>query len=233
MTHNLTNNDAVINEQISYYRARAAEYDRTVLGPDASAEAQADHFQGDLGTARDLLQQQGPFQSTLELACGTGIWTGVLASISEQVTAVDASPEMLEIVRGKMGDRDVAYKQADLFNWQPEHSYDLVFFAFFLSHVPPERLDSFLAAAASAVNSGGSVIIIDQYAPTQADNQVASGDIYAERPLQDGRTFTIIKVFYDIEVLHTSLANLGFEVEARALGNTFFFLTARRSTQEG
>src|SRR4051812_16151917 len=115
-----TPNENILDEQIAYYRARANEYDRTVLGPPTtgSTDDSVDQFQGDLATARDLLKQQGHFNNVLELACGTGIWTGVLKPISAHITAVDAAPEMLEIVRQKLGDDNITYKQADLFNWQ-------------------------------------------------------------------------------------------------------------------
>lgn len=221
---------SILDEQIAYYRARAGEYDRTVLGDSTEADNNsADQFHGDLGIARDLLLQQGPSGSTLELACGTGIWTAVLQSISEHVTAIDASPEMLEIVRAKLGSSNITYRQADLFNWWPDKQYDLVFFSFFLSHVPPDRLDSFLVAVAAAVAPNGKMIIIDQYAPTAADSQVAKGDIYAERPLLDGRTFTIVKVFYSLDLLREKLSRLGLHSEGQELGSSFFFLTARRN----
>src|ERR671932_37004 len=76
-------NDAVLQEQIAYYRARAHEYDAAVpLGPPPGLH---------------LLQQMGPFEQVLELACGTGIWTRALLSIGREITAVGAAPEMLEI----------------------------------------------------------------------------------------------------------------------------------------
>ncbi|HEY3717219.1 MAG TPA: class I SAM-dependent methyltransferase [Jatrophihabitantaceae bacterium] len=35
----------------------------------------------------------------LELACGTGVWTALLAGRANTLTAVDAAPEMIEIAR--------------------------------------------------------------------------------------------------------------------------------------
>jgi ubiquinone/menaquinone biosynthesis C-methylase UbiE len=46
-----------------------------------------------------------PVQDTLELACGTGIWTQQLLSITQTVTAIDASPEMIAL----SGKRRVEY----------------------------------------------------------------------------------------------------------------------------
>jgi ubiquinone/menaquinone biosynthesis C-methylase UbiE len=218
----------IIDEQIAYYRARAQEYDASLIGAGnaSSSPAHADIFEGDLARLAHLLQQQGPYEQALELACGTGIWTGTLLTIARHVTALDAAPEMLAIARRKHGDEHIDYQQANLFHWQPAQQYDLVFFAFWLSHVPPDALDPFLASASRAVKPGGRLIIIDQYAPLPGDLAVAKDDLYAERPLSDGRTFTIVKVFYDLDLLRRKLSNLGFEVHVEAVGNSFFFLTA-------
>lgn len=210
----------ILNEQIAYYRARAAEYD-------SSLSAEGGRLTGDFACIADLLKKQGPFQQTLELACGTGIWTGILLSISGQVTALDAAPEMLAIARQKHGDDRINYQQADLFQWQPAQQYDLVFFAFWLSHVLPDALDSFLSKAGRAVRPGGRLIIVDEYAPSPGDLAIAKDDFYAERPISDGRTFTIVKVFYDLDHLGAKLSRLGFNVGAQAVGSSFFFLSAQ------
>src|SRR5947209_5174278 len=80
--------DALLAEQTAYYRARAGEYDETSAF-DAAARA-------DLVAA---LEDFAPRGHVLELACGTGQWTGELAKHADQVTAVDAAPEMLSSTR--------------------------------------------------------------------------------------------------------------------------------------
>ncbi len=54
------------------------------------------------------------------------------------------------------------------------------------------------------------------------------GRIYAQRPLRDGKVFTIVKVFYDGMALQERLASLGFEVAVSQLSESFCFLSARR-----
>lgn len=212
----------MLNEQIAYYRARAQEYDESI--------GATEDPQGAFAEAMDLLRTMGPFERVLELACGTGIWTGVLLQIGREITALDAAPEMLEIARQKLGNASVRYQQVDLFQWEPTQEYDLVFFAFWLSHVPPEELDAFLDKVQRAVRPGRSVVIVDQYAPTSEDRQLIKeeGDIYVQRPLHDGRIFTIVKVFYDLKTLRDSLQHRGFEVVMHELSDGFFFLAARR-----
>src|SRR5947208_3153350 len=100
--------DDVLSEQIEYYRARAKEYDATTLGTAGFAPVGAvGSIGGELAAAAHLLEKLGPFRQILELACGTGTWTQVLITIGDEVTAIDAAPEMLEIARQKLGDAPV------------------------------------------------------------------------------------------------------------------------------
>lgn len=204
----------VLNEQIEYYRARAKEYDQSI-------SSAFEWFK----TPKTLLLQMGRFDQILELACGTGFWTEALHKMGGTVTAVDAAPEMLEIARERLGDERIVYQQADLFQWQPTQEYDLVFFANWLSHIPPEALDDFLGKVRRSVRTCGRIAILDQHAPSVADEIVAKEDIYAVRPLEDGRQFTIIKAFYDMTALENKLKALGFDVEIHKFNDTFFFLS--------
>ena len=208
--------DAILNEQIEYYRARAREYD-------ASIQDAADL----LAPGRGPLLQLGTFESILELACGTGMWTETLAQMGSKVTAVDAAPEMLEIARQKLGEEHIKYQQADLFHWEPDQKYDLVFFANWLSHVPPTALDEFLNKVQKAVQRNGYFAMIDQYLPSDSDRRVAKDDIYATRPIEDGRQFTIVKAFYDPAHLQEKFQALGFEVSTNKFADSFFFLAGK------
>jgi len=209
------------HEQIAYYRVQAQEYDE-------SAE-RCEELKGAFALARDLLMQLGPFEQVLELACGTGTWTRVLLQIGRHITALDAAPEMLALAQQKLGNAPVSYQEADLFQWEPGQPYDLVFFANWLSHVPPKDLDAFLNKVSRAIRY---LAIFDQSTPMLEDRQIMKegeqGRIYAQRPLRDGKVFTIVKVFYDGMALQERLASLGFEVAVSHLSESFFFLSARR-----
>jgi len=215
----------ILHEQITYYREMAQEYDETT--------GQTEGLQGAFARARDLLQQHAPVEKVLELACGTGIWTRILLPLGRELTAIDASPEMLELAQQKVGKEVVQFQQADLFQWQPKQQYDLVFFANWLSHVPPQRLNAFLGIVARAVRPGGSLAIVDQYAPMEEDQEIIvrdaeEGAIYAKRSLLNGQTFTVVKAFYDPQTIENLLDALDFTVTVHKLDDLFFFLQARR-----
>ncbi|MFZ0041912.1 MAG: methyltransferase domain-containing protein, partial [Solirubrobacteraceae bacterium] len=104
----------LLGEQIAYYRARATEYDRTapIVGEDGYPELVA------------ALERFAPRGRVLELACGTGRWTEALAKHATELTAVDASAEMLMTSRTRVERTDVRYVQADVFTWAPSERYD-------------------------------------------------------------------------------------------------------------
>ncbi len=136
--------EALVAEQVAYYRARAPDYDDAYLGKawDRSID--------ELPIAGDVL----------ELACGSGHWTPMLAARARSVTAVDAAPEMLALARRRVRDPSVEFLQADLFDWRAPRRYDTVFFAFWLTHVPPARFAAFWSTVGAALAPGGQVCFV-------------------------------------------------------------------------
>lgn len=210
--------EGLIAEQISYYRARAAEYDETVpYEPAARAE---------LLTALETL---APYGDVLELACGTGQWTAALVKGATHVTAVDASPEMIAINRERLAAEPSAapidYIQADLFTWTPVERYRLVFFSNWLSHVPPQRFDAFWETLAGCVRPGGRAFFIDELPAVAALERVLEGAVApaVERPVGGGDRYRAIKVFYEPDVLAERLAQLGWSVSIETVGWRFYY----------
>ncbi len=225
------NQRKILDDMITYYGARAAEYDewwerkgRYDRGPEANAAWFAEAEEVYAGLDAHPLPGE-----VLELAPGTGIWTERLARIAAHVTAVDASTEMIEINRRRLDGRvpggRVTYFQADLFEWRPERTYDGAFFGFWLSHIPLERLDAFLAVVATAVRPGGRLFFVDgrrEQVVTAADQALPDeGSEVMTRRLNDGRTFEIVKTFYEPASLAAHFAAHGFDVDVRET-RTFF-----------
>jgi demethylmenaquinone methyltransferase/2-methoxy-6-polyprenyl-1,4-benzoquinol methylase len=203
--------DALLTEQMAYYRAGAAQYDR----PYAEYEALQE-----LLTVVDDLPIAG---DVLELACGTGQWTPRLAARAQSVTAVDASAEVLALARARTASPTVQFLQADLFQWQPPRRYDTVFFAFWLSHVPPARLPHFWNTVAAALAPGGKAIFIDDGPAAAAYEEVLANQPSpaALRRLDDGSQYRIVKVFHDAQTLTDDLTTLGWSVHIRTTAGNF------------
>jgi demethylmenaquinone methyltransferase/2-methoxy-6-polyprenyl-1,4-benzoquinol methylase len=229
--------DVPLAEQAAYYRARAREYDewwqrqgRYDRGAKATARwrdevAQVSQALDDLHLAGDVL----------ELACGTGWWTERLARGAATLTCVDASPEALAINRARLAGAGLAlprYVEADLFAWAPERAYDVVFFSFWLSHVPPERFDRFWGTVAEALKPGGRAVLIDSLpdeTSTAHDHRMPDEAGLQERRLNDGRTFRIVKLFREPGELASRLAGLGWRAEVSRTPTYFVYGSATRT----
>ncbi|MEU0807559.1 class I SAM-dependent methyltransferase [Streptomyces sp. NPDC005970] len=203
--------DALLAEQMAYYRAGAAEYDR----PYAEREELKR-----LLAAVDELPIAG---DVLELACGTGQWTPRLAARARSVTAVDAAAEVLALARARTASPIVRFLEADLFTWRPPRRYDTVFFAFWLSHVPPTRLPDFWNTVAAALAPGGRAIFIDDGPAAAAEEEVLANQPTpaALRRLGDGSQYRIVKVFHDVRTLTDDLTALGWSVRIRPVAGNF------------
>jgi demethylmenaquinone methyltransferase/2-methoxy-6-polyprenyl-1,4-benzoquinol methylase len=214
--------DQLIDEQIRYYRARAAEYDATSVPPD-------DPFAADADRIRHALRAFAPRGRVIELAAGTGQWTGLLAEYASELTAVDASPEMLGNNAARHGDRGVKYVLSDVFALRPAPTWDVVFFGFWLSHVPSGRFREFWDLVAKHLQPEGRVFFIDE-----ADHGLweedwidrASGIV--RRRLNDGSEYRAVKVLWGERELERRLASLGWSASVHASG-PFYWGTASRT----
>jgi demethylmenaquinone methyltransferase/2-methoxy-6-polyprenyl-1,4-benzoquinol methylase len=176
----------------SYYARRAAEYERIYAKPERQA---------DLAALRQRLRGLLAGRKVLELACGTGYWTEVIAPAAAQVTAIDVNEEVLRIARSKRyPENRVTFMHGDC-NAPPDtgRSHDALFAGFWWSHVPLGRMDAFLAAATRAVAPGALVAFLDnryvEGSSTAITRWDGDGNSYQLRGLDDGSAHEVLKNF--------------------------------------
>jgi len=210
----------LLDDQIAYYRARAAEYDATF--PDG------DPFVAHADAVREALNAFAPVGRVIELAAGTGQWTGLLADHSDELTVTDASPEMLELNRRKVGERGIVYRVTDAFALEPTHAHDVVFFGFFLSHVPPGRFEAFWGLVEGLLAPRGRVFLVDEGRHfLWREDWVDEAAGIVSRPLRDGTVHHAVKVLWSPQELEARLRGLGWDASVRAEG-PFYWGTASR-----
>ncbi len=224
----------LLQQQIDYYRARAPEYDEWFyrLGRYDRGQAHTRQWEGEAQQVRDQLRSQSGFANILELAPGTGIWTSELLSIGARVAALDASPEMIAINRAKLASDRVEYHLTDLFAWQPQRQFDMVFFGFWLSHVPDAKLSAFLDAVNAALTPSGRLFFVDSRRAeqsTSADQSINTDGELQRRVLKDGSPYQIVKIYYEPASLTKILCAHGFDIDVKATENFFLYADGRKS----
>jgi demethylmenaquinone methyltransferase/2-methoxy-6-polyprenyl-1,4-benzoquinol methylase len=203
--------ERVLAEQVAYYRALAAEYEDHAL---------------DLPGGEGLfaaLDAFGPTGDVLEIACGPGTWTATLLRHAATVTAIDAAPEMLAIASTRVADERVRFIEADVFTWQPDRRYDVVFFGFWLSHVPEERFESFWSLVGDCLAREGRVFFADDGYRTPGELIEGESSSTISRRLSDGTSYRAVKVPLTPSNLEERLSCLGWRIALTPTAGPFFW----------
>jgi demethylmenaquinone methyltransferase/2-methoxy-6-polyprenyl-1,4-benzoquinol methylase len=131
-----------------------------------------------------------------------------------------------------VGRRDVEYVVADLFDWRPERSYDVVFFSFWLSHVPRLRFGPFWSFVRSCLAPSGRVFLIDKRTDPEPGTRPKDPYIVDYQPdlqvrrLNDGSEHRVVKVMYEPDELQALLDAGGWDADIDAT-RWFIFGSAR------
>ena len=216
---------------IDYYEARAPEYDDWYLRRgrykrgaihDAAWNAELDAA----GRWLDALRWSGDI---VEIAAGTGWWSPLLAARGE-LSLYDTSAAALDRARARLVAHGLRAHLHVRDAWsEPDREVDGLFFGFWLSHVPRERLADFLAIAHRWLKPGGLLAFIDSLADPASgavDHPTPADDLSLRR-LDDGREFTVVKVYYEPPELMAALRSAGFDdVDVSTTGRFFLLGTA-------
>ena len=207
----------LLSAQVDYYRARASEYLEDTLDLPGGEELEA------------ALDAFAPTGDVLELACGPGVWTPQLLRHADSVTAIDAAPEMLAIARDRVRDERVRFVLADVFAWRPERRYDVVFFGFWLSHVPLERFAAFWELVDACLAPDGRVCFVDDAYRTPDELVEGPESSTIRRRLRDGSAHRAVKVPHAPQELQARLMRLGWDITVSSSAGPFFWGAGARA----
>ncbi|MEO8625248.1 MAG: class I SAM-dependent methyltransferase [Candidatus Limnocylindrales bacterium] len=211
-----------------YYAARAGEYDDWFLRKGRySRGAIADAaWAADMDTATLWLDAQPLSGEVVELAAGTGWWSPLLAQKASTLWLYDINEEPLEFARQRLVAHGLAAHIHTRDAWaEPDRRVDGLFCGFWLSHVPRARLADFLALCRRWLKPGGRMAFIDSRRDRESsaiDHPQPENDL-SVRKLDDGQTFTIVKVYWQPEELEAALLAAGF-ASAKVTTTPRFFL---------
>lgn len=212
-------------ETEDYYRSRAPEYEQIYYRENAPRREEIDDE-----AVRLRILAAG--KRVLEFACGTGYWTSILAETADQITAIDASPEMLDEARKKSYRAPVDFVESDMFDYVPlPGSIDLAVAGFWFSHQPRESWERFFDLLTVPLKAEGRIWLIDNNPPAEGPDSHhvrfdEYGNNYKYRFLDDGRRFVILKNYFTEKELREAF-DKRFEI-SRLIYGTFYWAAELR-----
>jgi len=112
----------------------------------------------------DFLLRQIPSgcQQALEIGCGTGSFSRLLAGRSQSVLALDLSPQMIRLARAHSDQfSNIDFQVVDVLSWQfPARRFDCVVSIATLHHLP---LAEMLARMKDSLKRGGVLLVLDLF----------------------------------------------------------------------
>jgi SAM-dependent methyltransferase len=175
-----------------YYARRASEYERVYAKPER---------QEDLARLTTFVRDTLLRHDVLEVACGTGYWTRVIAQTAHAVVATDSTPETIAVAQATEYPRgSVRFEVADAFALGDVGGpFTAGFAGFWWSHVPRERLDAFLESWHRAVGPRGLIVVADNLYVEGSNSPIVRrddhGNTYQHRTLDSGQQFEVLKNF--------------------------------------
>jgi len=212
----------------AYYAKRAAEYERIYAKPERQA---------DLASLRSRLTTLLAGRTVLEVACGTGYWTEVIAPHARSITAIDFAEETLAIARSKKYPAGrVEFAQGDAYALADfGRRHDALLAGHWWSHVLLSRLDAFLAGVARAVAPGAIVVFFDnryvEGSSTPLSRRDAQGNTYQARKLDNGSAHEVLKNFPTEQELVERVSAHGLDAKVELLD--YYWLLTYRTKRDG
>ena len=193
----------------AYYARRAREYESIFEKPERQA---------DLARLRADLPALFKGARVLEIACGTGYWTPLIAAQAQSILALDYNEETLAIARSKKYPKaNVRFERGDAYAlpaWPQKFS--ACYAGFWWSHVPLSRLDAFLTGLHSRLEPGATVAFMDnryvEGSSTPISRRDAEGNTYQQRRLADGSSHEVLKNFPTADEMRSRLGRFGTDV---------------------
>jgi demethylmenaquinone methyltransferase/2-methoxy-6-polyprenyl-1,4-benzoquinol methylase len=208
---------SLADEITRYYAARGPEYDLTAGYADPVAERLRVSIKA---------RYQAVFSGldVLEIACGTGYWTEVIAQTAKSVLATDINPSLISIARKRLSRfSNVELQVVDAYSLDGVRTgFGAALAIWWWSHIPKSKLRQFLLSLHLKLKPGAFILFIDQLPSAYEGmkrHRDAEGNLLEERVLQDDRKFNIVKNFPSEQEIRGVLRDIAENVRFEKLPN--------------
>ncbi|MDH5787655.1 MAG: class I SAM-dependent methyltransferase [Candidatus Bathyarchaeota archaeon] len=188
-----------------YYDEQANVYDDMYMRSDLE-------WRRELEAVTDAMAKALSGRRLLEVACGTGFWTEIVAKVARDIVAIDISEKMLTIARKrKVRSANVEYRRGDAYALaEVSDEFNAGLANFWFSHVPKARIDEFLHGFHKKLGKTAVVFMADNvYVPGiggQLVTKVGIEDTFKLRKASDGSEYEVLKNYYSSDTLRRLLS---------------------------
>lgn len=194
---------------VSYYKNRAKEYENIYAKPER---------QHDLKHAGNILQSIFADKQVLEIACGTGYWTEIIAKKAKSILATDINETVIEVAGSKdFSGKEVSFVVADIYQFPDLKKFESLFGGFIWSHILLQDLDQFLSTVSSLVVPGGTIVFMDNLFVEGSNHPITQqdehGNTYQTRKLEDQSTHLVLKNFPTEAFIREKLKELAADIQ--------------------
>jgi ubiquinone/menaquinone biosynthesis C-methylase UbiE len=195
-----------------YYDEQANVYDDMYMRSDSV-------WRRELQAVADAMTKALSGRRVLEVACGTGFWTEIVAKVARHVVAIDVSEKMLTIAqKRKTPSANVEYSHGDAYALaEIPGEFDAGLANFWFSHVPKARIDEFLNDFHKKLEKTAVVFMADNvYIPGiggQLITKVGVEDTFKLREGSDGSKYEVLKNYHNHGTLRRLLSPKTLDLE--------------------
>ena len=213
----------ITERSAEFYAKSASSHDRVYDKPER---------QDDLAEMRGLVAEILSGHVVLELACGPGYWTRVIAETADSVLATDINPEMIEMAKLRALPADkVQYRVADAYDLPADiGSFTAIFIGFWWSHVQRADQERFLAQLSKKVGKDTMLVLLDDCYVEGSSDTVArtdlEGNTFQIRTAEDGQRYEVPKSYPSDSGLRKKLGSSVREIKITRL-EYYWLLTCR------
>ena len=175
----------------TYYKERAKEYEKIYLKPER---------QENLREMESILKEIFAGRELIEIACGTGYWTEIIAETASEILATDINSAVLKIAKNKdYKNAKVTVREADFNKIKSPGNHESLFGGFIWSHIKIQELPEFINLVKGQVVKDGIAVFIDNTYVKGSSTPISlkdkAGNTYQNRTLDNGKDYLVLKNF--------------------------------------
>jgi ubiquinone/menaquinone biosynthesis C-methylase UbiE len=224
--------EEIEQEMRSYYDERAGEYDQIYVGRGPAIRQHAGQYVEDVGEISVMVAGFGRGH-LIDIACGTGFWSGHYGQNCDEITFLDQSEAMLaecQVRVESIGLTDRShFIRGDFFDTELRtRVFDCALVGFLLSHLTREREEVFFEKFDRILEPSAQAMIIDGSWSEKRQKHQRKESVQ-ERTLDDGRKFRAYKRYFDRSDIDAILARFGFAIVSLCAGGMFIAAVGGRT----